>query len=544
MRSARRRRYVQRADVMEVLYRVYLGAIAGLFVLAFLAGALHEVPADPGSVHSIRDHGPAILGIVVALLVYAGLRTGARGGPLAIEAAEVRYTLLAPVSRRTALRPAALAQLRVAVLAGAVLGGVVGNFVFRRFPGSGVEWIGSLAAFGALVPIAVLGAAMVGSGRRLRPSAAAAIGLALVAWTGLDLALGSNTSPATMLGDLATLPLQHGTSAALAALGAVLALALLAAGLLGIGGLALEAAQRRAQLVAEMRFSASVQDLRTVILLRRQLASERPRRKPWLRLPGAVVGPSSAEAASASSPRLAAAGSGPGRSARPRFGSASPGSPLWRRDAQSFLRWPAVRVGRVVLIAVAAGVIAVGGFDLTPVLFALPGPLLFIAALDLIEPLAQESDHPTRRLLLPRRSADLIRGHLVVPTVATGVVLAIATVAAAAVGGDPGLALGVGGICIVPGALVLVCAAAVSATNDPYEFILLSPEMTQAINFAPLVCAMVAIFLPLFVAWKVEGGDGARIGGALVSVPVSLTLAMVGVAVLGWRADKRETGAM
>jgi hypothetical protein len=525
MRAARRRRYVQRADVMEVLYRVYLGAIAGLFVLAFLAGALHEVPADPGSVESIRDHGPAILGIVVALLVYAGLRTGARGGPLAIEAAEVRYTLLAPVSRRRALRPAALAQLRVAVLAGAVLGGVVGNFVFRRFPGSGVEWIGSLAAFGALVPIAVLGAAMVGSGRRLRPSVAAAIGLALVAWTGLDLALGSNTSPATMLGDLATLPLQHGASASLASLGALLALALLAAGLLGIGGLALEAAQRRAQLVAEMRFSASVQDLRTVILLRRQLASERPRRRPWVRLPGAISGSST----------------GAERSVSPRPGVAHP---LWRRDAQSFLRWPAVRVGRVVLIAVAAGAIAVGGFDLTPVLFVLPGPLLFIAALDLIEPLAQESDHPTRRLLLPRRSADLIRGHLVAPTIATGVVLAIATVAAAAIGGDPGLALGVGGICLVPGALVLVCAAAVSATSDPYEFILMPPEMTQAINFAPIVCAMVAIFLPLFVAWKVEGGDGARIGGTLVSVPVSLTLALVGIAVLGWRADKREAGAM
>src|SRR6185312_9773011 len=129
--------------------------------------------------------------------------------------------------------------------------------------------------------------------------------------------------------------------------------------------LALEAAQRRAQLVAEMRFSASVQDLRTVILLRRQLASELPRRKPWLRLRGGSI---------------------------------------WRRDWQSFLRWPVVRVGRVILLAVAAGGLAVGGFDLTPVLFALPGPLLFVAALDLIEPLAQESDHPTRRLMLPLKS--------------------------------------------------------------------------------------------------------------------------------------------
>jgi hypothetical protein len=509
MRAARRRRYVARTDVMEVLYRVYVGAIVALFVLAFLAGALHEVPADPAAVDGIRAHAPAIFGIAVAMLILAGLRAGARGGPLAIEAAEVRYTLLAPVSRRTALRPAALSQLRIATIAGAVAGAVVGNFVFRRFPGTAVEWIGALAAFGALVPIAVLGAAQVGSGRRLRPPVAGAIGLALVAWSALDLALGWNSAPTTMLGDLATLPLQHGVSAWLAAVGAALALALLAAGLLGLGGIALEAARRRAELVAEMRFSASVQDLRTVILLRRQLASEHPRRKPWLRLGG---------------------------------GPASP-RPIWRRDWQSFLRWPAVRVVRVVVIAVAAGALAAAGFSQTPVLFVLPGPLLFIAALDLIEPFAQEADHPTLRLLLPRPSAELWKRHLVAPAVAAGVVLAVATLAAAAIGEDPGLALGVGAISLVPLALVLVCAAAVSATNDPYEFILI-PQLNMTVSAAPIMISALAVFLPLFVAWKVEGGDGARVGGALVAVPIGVTLALVGLGVLDWRANKREREAM
>jgi hypothetical protein len=504
MRSARRRRYVARADVMEVLYRVYLVAIAAVFVLAFLAGALHEVPADPSSISGIRTDAPAIIGIAVAVIVLAGLRAGARGGPLAIEAAEVRYTLLAPVSRRTALRPAALSQLRTATLSGAIFGAVVGNFVFRRFPGSAVEWIGSLAAFGALVPSAVLGAALVASGRRLRIGVASAAGLVLVAWSGLDLALGWNSSPTTMLGDLATLPLQHGASAWLAALGAVLTLALLAGGLLGIGGLALEAAQRRAQLVAEMRFSASVQDLRTVILLRRQLASERPRRKPWIRLSGGSI---------------------------------------WRRDWQSFLRWPVVRVVRAVLIAVAAGGLAVGGFDLTPVLFALPGPLLFIAALDLVEPLAQESDHPTRRLLLPRRSSELLRTHLTAPAVAMAAVLAIATIAAAAIGGNPGLALGVGAVVFLPLAVVLVCAAAVSATNDPYEFAL-NPQVSQAVTLAPLVVTLIAGFLPLFVAWKVQGGDGARISGVLGIDFVLIVFAFIGLAALTFRFHKREGDAL
>jgi hypothetical protein len=509
MRSARRRRYVARTDVMEVLYRVYLGGLVAIFALGFLAGALHEVPADPGSIDRIRDHAPGVIGIAVAVLMLAGLRAGARGGPLAIEAAEVRYTLLAPVSRRTALRPAALSQLRTATIFGALFGAIVGNFVFRRFPGSAVEWIGSLAAFGALVPFAVLGAALVASGRRLRLAVASGLGLALVVWSGLDLALGWNSSPTTMLGDLATLPLQHGASAWLAALGAVLTLALLAGGLLGIGGLGLEAAQRRAQLVAEMRFSASVQDLRTVILLRRQLASERPRRKPWIRL---------------------------------RIGSGHNG-PIWRRDWQSFFRWPLVRIVRVVLIAVAAGGLAVGGFDLTPVLFALPGPLLFIAALDLIEPLAQESDHPTRRLLLPRHSAELLRTHLTAPAVAMAIVLLLAAVAAAAIGGNPGLALGVGAVVFLPLAVVMVCAAAVSATNDPYEFAL-SPQVGQAVTLAPIVFALLAGFLPLFVAWKVEGGNGARISGVFGIDFVLILFALIGMAALTYRFHKREREAL
>ena len=291
MRSARRRRYVAR-DRRDggALPRLPRRDLAALFVLAFLAGALHEVPADPGSVAGIRAHAPAIIGIAVALLVLAGLRSGARGGPLAIEAAEVRYTLLAPISRRTALRPAALAQLRIAVIGGAIFGAVVGNFVFRRFPGSAVEWIGSLAAFGALRPDR---RARRGAGR-LRAAAAASAWRARSAscsspgrrstWRSAGTARRRRCSATWRRCRSSTAPTRRarggrrGRSPWRCSPRACSA----------IGGLRLEAARRRAELVAEMRFSASVQDLRTVILLRRQLASEHPRRKPWLRLRGAA----------------------------------------------------------------------------------------------------------------------------------------------------------------------------------------------------------------------------------------------------------------
>ena len=122
MRAARRRRFVEQLDLMEVLYRVYLGVIFGGIALAVIAGWVEEAPATAAAIADMRSHGPAVLGMTLALAILVGLRSGSRGGPLAIEAAEVQYVLLAPIDRGTALRPAALRQLRIAVLAGAVLG--------------------------------------------------------------------------------------------------------------------------------------------------------------------------------------------------------------------------------------------------------------------------------------------------------------------------------------------------------------------------------------------------------------------------------------
>ena len=462
-RRVRRRRYVEEIDVMEVLYRVYVGAIFAAIGLGVLGGAIHEAPADASALDSIRVHAPPIIGIALALGLLAGLRSGSHGGPLAIEPAEVQYTLLAPLDRGVALRPAAYAQLRIAAIAGAVTGAVVGNFVFRRFPGSPVEWIASLALFGALVPACVLGGALLASGRRLRPLLAGGIGVVLALWSVADLVFGSTTSPATMLGELATLPLQHGARIALAGAGTLLALALVCFGLLGIGGILLEAARRRAALAAELRFTAAVADLRTVILLRRQLASERPRRRPWLRV------------------------------------SSAGAYPVWRRGWQSFMRWPPVRIGRMLVLAAAAGAIAVAAWKASIVLFVLPGALLFVAALDLIEPLAQESDHPTRFELLPRDAARLCRRHLVAPAVALAVVVLIAALTAAAIAEDS-LALELGVVLAVPLGLVLAVCAAFSATNDPFRFIGLSPGVAYGIAVAPLLVAAVAVGVPLLAA--------------------------------------------
>lgn len=488
---------------MEVLYRVYVGAIFAAIGLGLLAGAMHEAPADAAALDAIRVHVPPVIGIALGLGLLAGLRSGTHGGPLAIEPAEVQHTLLAPVSRGVALRPAAYAQLRIAAISGAVLGAVVGNFAFRRFSGSPVEWIACLALFGALVPTAVLGAAMLASGRRLRPLAAVGIAAALIAWSVADLVFGATTSPATMLGELATLPLQHGARVLLAGLGVALTAALIALGLLGIGGILLESARRRAALAAELRFTASVGDLRTVVLLRRQLASERPRRRPWLRIRSAGA------------------------------------QPIPRRGWQSLMRWPLVRIARVVLLAVAAGALAVAAWKASVILFVLPGALLFVAALDVVEPLAQEADHPTRFELLPFDTAKLFRRHLIAPTVALVAVALIAALAAAAIARSP-LPLELGAVCAVPSALVLACCAAFSATSDPYAYSGMPPEFQLAIQTLPLAVAVVAVGLPLFVAQLVWRHGGAPLSAAISLEFFALVAGGIAVLLLGELMQRRQ----
>lgn len=502
LRAARRKRHAEDVDVMEVLYRVYLAAIFGGWGLGLVAGIIADSHLDANAVARVGRDGPALLGLALALALLVELRSGARGGPLAIQDADVQHVLLAPIERTRALRGPALRQLRTAAFVGLVAGLVVANFAFRRLPGSTAGWLGCLALFGVMVAVLILATAMIASGRRLRPLVASAIGVGMVAWSAADYLGGVTTSPLTMLGDVATLPLPDASHPAPALAGLAFAALAVYLGLRSLGGLSLEAARRRAELVAELRFSVTVRDIRTVILLRRQLAAERPRRSPWWSL----------------GPRVLFR------------------KPIWRRGCQSTLRWPPTRVARAAGVGVAAGLLAGAGWSSATPLLALVGPVLLIAGLDAVEPLAEEFDHPMRRDLLPVEPARLTKSHLVVPT---SVMLAVSliAVATAAVLGTPALALEVGAAMFLPTALLIVCCAALSATNDPYAYLLV-PEMGYAQTWAPIVLAVVGSGLPLWAAREATRHGHSAIaaaGGAEVGVLIACAAAIWW---LGLRAAK------
>lgn len=413
-------------DWIEVAYKAYIAAIVSLGTLFTTAAIVGDSSLGRGTVEDLRNHGPAVLGLVFAVAIALGLRSGARGGPLALEPADVSHVLLAPADRAVVMRASAYRQLRGVALFGLVGGALAGLLTAQRVPNTSntdvAGWIVAGLVTGGAAVMAVWGSALIASGRRLGRVVTGAVGVVLVGWSLLDVVAGTITSPASMLGALAFWPL---VVRPIAVLGVLIALAIPVVGLLGIGGTSIEAAERRSGLVGALRFAATLQDLRTVIVLHRQLAQERSRANPWFRLPR--------------------------------------GKPLghacWRRDWQGVLRWPISRVGRVAALGVVAGLCAYGTWRGTTPLVIVAGLALFIAGLDAVEPLAQEIDHPDRPQGVPVELGALYLRHLAVPVAVMAFAGIVGLAAAAIVDPAPGVLL-VGAITVVPVAFATAAAAA------------------------------------------------------------------------------------
>jgi hypothetical protein len=409
LRRERRRRRVADIEWFEALYRVYLVGFLGIFITLLVSSALGDGEASAEAVADVRRYGPAAVGVVAALAIAVGLRSGSRGGPLALEPAEVRFVLLAPIDRFRAVLGPALRQTRYAAFVGVMVGAAVGQLGSRRLPGTLLPWASAGALSGLLIGLLLVGVGYAASGLRLHRAIATVLGAAVIAWAVADLVLGV-PCPTTAVGGIALWPLRvHPVE--LLAVPAVVGIVVL--GVSRLGGISLEAAEVRTALVGQLRFAVTVQDLRTVLVLRRQLAQERPRVRPWIALHR------------------------PGRWS------------VWRRDWRGYLRFPAARLARMVLlVAVAAVALHVAFHDARPAAL-ISGLALYLVGLDILEPLAQEVDQLDRADSVPVERGVLLARHL--PAAAAVMVLC------ALIGGGVAVALN---RTLLSLALAAICAPA------------------------------------------------------------------------------------
>ncbi|MET0902882.1 MAG: hypothetical protein ABWZ52_06575, partial [Acidimicrobiales bacterium] len=371
-------------------------------------------------------------------------------------------------------------------------------------------WIATGALAGATLVTLAAGAAFVASGLHLRPWMATGLGLGIV---GLSVANGLGTigwGPGEPFGELVLWPLEW------SALGLVpigLAIVFVAVGLARLGHTSLEAAERRSHLVGQLRFAATMQDLRTVVVLRRQLALELPRLRPWIRVRSRPGG---------------------------RF-------PVLARGVQGLLRWPGARVARLGLLGVLAGLALRGTWAGTTPLIVLAGVAMFVAGLDTVEALAQEVDHPSRRDSSPLDPGLIHLHHVPMGVVAQALVAAIAATAAAAPGGHalPASVAAMVGVSMAlgaaAGAMVSVLSGPASTSGGSWSMV---PPEAQGMRLVfrsawPPALAVIGT-LPLLAARSaVESGDAAE-GPALTA---TLGVAVVFVLVCGWVRLRDEIGS-
>jgi hypothetical protein len=492
LRTARKRARTAGIDWVDALYRAYVLGIIGVIAVIVVSGQVGDADVTDAGLAQVRDRGPGVLGAIVAAAVCIGVRSGSRGGPLALEAADVRHVLLAPIDRGRALRAAALRQLRHLVVAGAAAGAIAGQLAGRRLPGAVLAWPACGALVGALAVGAAAGSGHLVAGRRVRRSRANVVAAAAALWAAADLAAGSATSPFSLLGRVALWPLDVDL---LGAAGMLLALAATAAGLASIGGVSIEAAERRSALIGRLAFAATLQDLRTVLVLRRQLAQEHPRRQPW-------------------------------RSTGPLAGR----WPVWDRGWRGVLRWPVVRVVRIAVLGVAAGAaLAVMDRGTTP-LVVVAALALFVAGLDAVEALAQEVDHPSRGDAMPIARGALHLRHLAVAVVVMIGVALVGLVTTLVLRPETST-LAIGGITVVTAALGSVAGAAISTVAGPPDplsgWAVGAPEIAGVHNVVRLLwppgLAMIGC-VPALVASRVAAHGG--------SVPLGLAIATAAVLVV------------
>lgn len=484
LRRARRIRRLGELEWFEIAYRVYLSAIIGGVVVMWLSDLVSDDPVTATQLDAVREHGGPLIGLFAAAAVALGMRSGSDGGPVSLEAGDARYLMMAPVPRRAVLLRPVAQRLRSVSFAGALAGGVAGQLAARRLPGSTAAWTVSVAMTGALVGLAFVATATIAHALGVRRWVATAAGAAIVL-AQLAATVAETPGPADGVGSFAL----WGMRTRLVDLIPLAVILAAAAAALGVADrLRLEPLTRRADLVSQLRFAVTMQDLRTVVLLRRQLRGERPRATPWVTLR--------------------------------RSGSTNATRAVWQRDVRGLARYPSSRLVRMASLAVAGGLCAEFVLEGTTPLLVGVGIALHLLGLDAIEPMSQEIDHPDFSDAMPNQRGWLLLRHFAAPACALVpfALVGVATVALI----EPGHALAALALAVpvtwagATGSIVSVVRDAPSPIEPSAASAAVPPEFagfTSSVKFlVPIVVSSIAGLTVLAMRESPSPGTALRMG--------------------------------
>ncbi len=539
LRKTRQRRRLGDTDWYDIAYRVYLFALVGLTLVVWVSDAIDGAIGDSVDSADLLTRGPSIIGLLVVAAFALGMRSGADGGPVAIELADIRHVLSAPISRRSVmLRPVAQ-RLRAAAFALGLGGAVLGQLIATEVEGSRTAWAAACGAFGAIVGVTFVATAVIAHTLRTPRWLATLLATTALAWQGAvawgiwnDETTGlARVAPGNLAGRLALWGISQRWIDVIAI---VIAIAMATAALALGGRLRVEALARRGELVSQLRFAATVQDLRTVVQLRRQLRSEVLRTRPWgqRRLPVRPPAGPSARGRTPSSTSVATS----------RAETHPSATVVWRRDSRSLRRLPASRFVRIGLLAGIGGVGAALTVSSSPLFGLLLLGALFFAGLESLEPLSQEIDRPDITDGFPIERGWIYAHHLVASAVLLVLVGLVGATVALVIDPDLGvMAFAVAIPMVWAGALGPVVVTVLDAPTAPSPTTLLGtprdaettmvpPEFagfsTAFRTLLPVVISAVAT-IPVFVARF--DGTAADVGRSLLGLALFTAITVLWV---------------
>ena len=509
LRRARRKNRLAELDWFEAAYRVYLVAFAFGGSALWLSGFVRDAKVSEATVADIYRYGPAVMGMFAVLAFAAGIRSGSRGGPLAIEEADVRHVLLSPVDRRTALLRPASQRARSAAFSGLIVGALAGELAGRRLPGSVASWTFTGAAFGASLSVLFVGAALVAHASKIPRWLASVIGALFIGWQGAAI-IKHIVGPANLHGSLALWGMRE---RGIDLIAIAVTLAMCGAGLLLLRRTSLDALARRSGLVAQLHFAVTMQDLRTVMLLRRQLSQENTRARPWIRL-------------------------------RRSGGSAA----IWRRGWHSLLRFPVSRLLRMSVLAIGAAACQVAAYNGSSAMFLVSGGLLFLLGMEAMEPLSQEIDQPDRMASLPHERGELLLRHTLAPMISLlpFAAITVVTVAVLERHHGAGAAAAVAAVLALPtiwagaaGAVISIVKDAPDLMTSVVEQSMMPPEMSGMTTILrmliPIVVSIIGSVSVLAVRSAHNHGTSELATAIRMAVAQLLLCALV-----GWWVRRRD----
>ena len=188
LRRRRKRHRLGDIEWFDAAYRVYLVALFGGGTVLWISSSITDAGVSSSTVADVARNGPALIGMITALAFMAAVRSGAQGGPLALEAADVAFVMLSPVDRTRALLRPVVQRVRSSAYLAATFGAIVGQLAGRRLPGTPVAWAASGALFGITTAMLWAGTALVAHAIRLPLWIATSLGLTVVAWQGAAIA--------------------------------------------------------------------------------------------------------------------------------------------------------------------------------------------------------------------------------------------------------------------------------------------------------------------------------------------------------------------